>query len=79
MRALAWPFVFSYILVSLEGLMLSDGRWREIGSGGEVKWGGGRKSGGRKNCGLDGLYERRIFIFNNKNLNINIFQWEKGE
>lgn len=30
-------FFFSYILVSLEGVMFSDGRWRESGSGGEKR------------------------------------------
>lgn len=60
-------FALSYIilscwicLLSLTGLLFSEGRWMGSGSTGEGKWGRAWRSGRRKNCDREVLYERRM-------------------
>lgn len=59
--ALSYIILFCWIcLLSLTGLLFSEGRWMGSGYTGEGKWGRACRSGRRKNCGREVLYERRM-------------------
>ena len=47
-------------LAKTGGLLFSEGKWRRNGFREKGRWGGAGRSGRRKKCGLDVMYERRI-------------------